>query len=64
MSSKTLKPTGKQIRKLLVEREMTQKALANALGISHYYVRDICNDHRRAVVMRQRIYQYLKGDVA
>jgi len=64
MSSEKYKPTGKQIRKMLVDREMTQQALAEALGISRYYVRDICNDHRNAVIMRQRIYQYLKGKVA
>ena len=59
MSSIKLAPSGKEIKKLLIDKELTQKALAAAMGVSVLYVRDICADHRKAHEMRKRIGQYL-----
>jgi len=59
MSRIKLEPSGKEIKKLLIDREMTQKALASVMGVSALYIRDICADHRKAYAIRKRIGEYL-----
>ena len=53
--------SGKEIKKSLIDKGITQSALAKGLNISVYYVRDICNDHRIATEMRQKIVSYLSS---
>lgn len=64
MSSKIIRPSGKEIRKLLIDREITMKTLAGEFGVSANYIHQICRDERKAVRLRQQIYQFLKGEAA
>ena len=59
MSNVKCEPTGKQIKKALIDHDMSQKELATELGCSLYYVKEICADTRKAVEMRARIGAYL-----
>ena len=56
------KPTGKQIRKALIDIDQTPMDLAKAMGVSAYYIREIYAERRTAVEMRKRIARYLAGE--
>lgn len=54
-------PTGKQIRKAMIQCDVSPLELAKAMGVSAYYIREIYAERRKAVIMRKRIAQYLGG---
>jgi plasmid maintenance system antidote protein VapI len=64
MSSKTLKvnvkPSGKQIRKAMIDLNLTPLALAHTMGVSVIYIRYIMQDRRVAGEMRSKIAKYLR----
>lgn len=66
MSSKKneqkLRPTGKQIRKALIDIDQTPIDLAKAMGVSAFYIREIYAERRTAVVMRKKIAAYLAAE--
>ena len=53
------KPTGKQIRKALIDIDQTPMDLAKAMGVSAYYIREIYAERRAAREMRKKIAAYL-----
>lgn len=55
-------PTGKQIRKALIDIDQTPMDLAKAMGVSAYYIREIYAERRTAVEMRKRIARYLADE--
>lgn len=59
MSSETLKPTGKQLKKALIDLDLSYIELAKAMGCSVYYIREIAADTRKATEMRKRIAQWI-----
>lgn len=54
----------KQVRKALIDRDMTAADLAQALGVTPSYISDILKGSRKADAQRARIMEYLalKGD--
>lgn len=60
-ASKNLEPTGKQIKKALIDLDMSYRDLATAMGCSVYYIREIAADTRKAHEMRHKIAIYLGG---
>lgn len=57
------KPTGKQIKKALIDLDMRQYDLAQELGVSTIYVRYIVAERRKAPVLREQIAQYLATEL-
>ena len=53
------RPTGKQIRKALIDIDQTPMDLAKAMGVSAYYIREIYAERRAARDMRKKIAAYL-----
>lgn len=51
---------GSNVTNELVQKGMTQKQLAQALGISAPYLNDILNGRREAPVQKKRIKEYLQ----
>lgn len=51
---------GSNVTDELVQKGMTQKQLAQALGISAPYLNDILNGRREAPVQKKRIKEYLQ----
>lgn len=62
MSSTKIKPTGKQIRKALIDLGMNQVDVARAVGVSDIYIRMITTERRKAIKMRQKIAHLLAGE--
>lgn len=60
MARKKITPSGKAIRKLMINAELTAADLADVLAISADYIRQICRDERKATKMRKIIHNYLK----
>ena len=52
-------PTGKQIRKALIDLDLTVMDLARAMGVSPLYIRRIYQERRKARDLRKRIARYL-----
>ncbi len=52
-------PTGKQIRKAMIDLDLTVMDLARAMGVSPLYVRRIYQERRKARVLRKRIAKFL-----
>jgi hypothetical protein len=52
-------PSGKAIRKALIDVDQTPLDLARAMGVSVIYIRYIMNEHRNGVAIRKRIAAYL-----
>lgn len=59
MSIKSLYPTGKEIKKALIDLDLSYMDLARAMGCSIYYIREIAADTRMASDMRKRIAAHL-----
>lgn len=57
----SLVPTGKQIKKSLIDVDMSYTELAKTAGVSVYYIREICAETRKAVKTRARIASILKN---
>lgn len=55
------KPTGKQIRKALIDLDISVMELAEEMGVSAYYIREIYCERRKAASMRDKIARYLAG---
>lgn len=66
MSSKIIqhdaKPSGKQIRKALIDLDISVMDLASAMGVSAYYIREIYAERRIARAMRLRIARHLAAE--
>jgi plasmid maintenance system antidote protein VapI len=58
-NTKDPRPTGKQIRKALIDIDQTPMDLAKAMGVSAYYIREIYAERRAARDMRKKIAAYL-----
>ncbi|MDD4310121.1 MAG: hypothetical protein PHO32_07045 [Candidatus Cloacimonetes bacterium] len=56
------KPSGKQIRKALIDLDMSVMELATAMQVSPYYIREIYAERRVARDMRKRIARHLKAE--
>ncbi|HPS40330.1 MAG TPA: hypothetical protein PL124_13005 [Candidatus Cloacimonadota bacterium] len=52
-------PSGKAIRKALIDIDQSPVDLARAMGVSPYYIREIYAERRKATGMRRRIAEYL-----
>jgi len=52
-------PTGKQIRKALIDLDLTVMDLARAMGVSPLYIRRIYQERRKARVLRKQIARFL-----
>lgn len=52
-------PTGKQIRKALIDLDISVKELAKAMNVSPYYIREIYAERRKAFQLRKQIAQHL-----
>lgn len=52
-------PTGKQIRKALIDLDISVMELAAEMGVSAYYIREIYAERRKAREMRGKIARYL-----
>jgi predicted transcriptional regulator len=55
MSREKLTEQGKQIKKALIDLDMSYMELAKSCGIGVYYVREIIAGTRKAVDMRKKI---------
>lgn len=55
----SITPTGKQIRKALIDIDQTPIELAHAVGVTAYYIREIYAERRKAVATRKKIAAYL-----
>lgn len=56
-------PTGKQIRKALIDIDQTPMDLAAAMGVSPYYIREIYAERRKATALRRQIAKYLAAEL-
>lgn len=61
MSTRNFEPTGKQVKKALIDLDMSYRELAAAMGCSVYYIREITADTRKATEMRRKIARHLGG---
>ena len=52
-------PTGKQIRKALIDLDLTVMDLAREMGVSPIYIRMIYMEQRKARDLRKRIARFL-----
>jgi predicted transcriptional regulator len=63
MSSKIMtdapRPTGKQIRKALIDLDLSVLELSREMGVSPIYIRMIYQERRQARRLRKRIAAYL-----
>ncbi|MCB5285511.1 MAG: helix-turn-helix domain-containing protein [Candidatus Cloacimonetes bacterium] len=59
MSSENFTLAGKQIKKALIDLDLSYLALARGVGVSVYYIREIVNGTRKARAARQRIAVFL-----
>ena len=50
----------KQIRKALIDRNMTISNLADEMGVTAAYIYDIISGNRKATELRQKINKYLE----
>jgi hypothetical protein len=55
MSRESFRPTGKEIKKALIDLDLSYMQLSQAVGCSVYYIREIAADTRKAVAMRKTI---------
>lgn len=60
MSSKSLNDNGKNIKKALIDLDMSYLDLAREMGCSVYYIREIVAGTRKATEMRERIAKYFR----
>jgi len=63
MSREILKPTGKEIKKALIDLDLGYMELAMAMGCSVYYIREITAETRKAREMRHKIACYLGSEM-
>lgn len=63
MSNEILKPTGKEIKKALIDLDLSYMDLAKAIGVSVYYIREITAETRKAYDARKKIEKYLKSEM-
>ena len=56
-------PSGKSIRKALIDIDQTPMELAKAVGVSAYYIREIYAERRKATEKRQEIAKYLAAEL-
>ena len=54
-----ISPTGKQIRKALIDIDQSAMDLARELGVSAYYIREIYAERRKGKAIRKKIADYL-----
>jgi ribosome-binding protein aMBF1 (putative translation factor) len=59
MSSESLQSQGKQIKKALIDLDLSYMDLARGVEVSVYYIREIVAGTRKAIQMRQKIAKYL-----
>lgn len=59
MSRESLSPTGKEIKKALIDLDLSYMDLAKAVGCSVYYIREITAETRKARDMRKKIAVHL-----
>jgi ribosome-binding protein aMBF1 (putative translation factor) len=59
MSRESLRPSGKEIKKALIDLDLSYMQLAKAVGCSVYYIREITAETRKAHDMRKKIARYL-----
>jgi hypothetical protein len=62
MSRESLSPTSKEIKKALIDLDLSYMELATAMGCSVYYIREITADTRKARDMRGKIARYLGAE--
>jgi len=53
-------PTGKQIKKALIDIDQSQHQVAKAIGVSTVYVRYILNGQRKGTQTKLKIANYIK----
>lgn len=56
-------PSGKAIRKALIDIDQTPIDLARAMGVSPYYIREIYAERRKATALRRQIAKYLAEEL-
>ena len=56
-------PTGKQIRKALIDIDQSPLDLAKEMGVSAYYIREIYAERRKAKALRRKIATYLASEL-
>lgn len=56
-------PSGKAIRKALIDIDQTPLDLAKAMGVSVLYVRYLINERRAGKLIRKRIAAYLAEEL-
>lgn len=59
MSSKDFCISGKELKKALIDLDLSYMDVAKAMGCSVIYIREIAVDTRKAVTMRKRIAYWL-----
>lgn len=59
MSRESFETQGQQIKKALIDLDLSYMDLARAMGVSVYYVREIIAGTRKAEAMRSKIARYL-----
>lgn len=59
MSNEKFKPTGKQIKKALIDLDLSYRELAHGVGCSIYYIREIAAETRKAPKMRGKIASFI-----
>lgn len=52
-------PSGKAIKKALIDLDLSPLELAQAMGVSVIYIRFLLNERRKGMVIRKRIAGYL-----
>lgn len=62
ISNDAPRPTGKQIRKALIDLDMRVLDLARAMDVSPIYIRMIYQERRKARQLRRRIARYLAAE--
>ena len=56
------RPTGKQIRKALIDLDLSVLELANAMDVSPIYIRMIYQERRKARQLRRRIAKHIAAE--
>lgn len=62
MSRESFRPTGKEIKKALIDLDLSYMQLSQAVGCSVYYIREIAADTRKASAMRKTIAKRLAAE--
>lgn len=63
MAREKIKPSGKDLKKMMIDADLTAVELAEELNVTPDYIRQICREKRDARRLRIKIESHLKSKI-